>query len=472
MPSSASAAGRGGAARPASRQSSRQSARPDLRAVDGGGSRAAAGAPSSPVRRSALVDLWSRPLTPYYLLLGATVMLLALGLVMVLSASSVTAYEDSGSSFSVFSKQLMWSAMGVPLMLVASRLPVRVFRWAAYPALAGVLALLGLVMVLGVSVNGNQNWLAFGPIRLQPSEFAKLALVLWGADLLARKARSIDRYRHLLVPLAPVAGLILLLVLAGGDLGTSLVLMAITGALLFFAGAPMRLFGSLLSLGLAGVAFMTWSKPSRRRRLLSFLDPSSDPLGTGYQLMHSKYALGSGGWFGLGLGASREKWSWLPEQQTDFILAIIGEELGLVGTLAVLLLFGVIIASALRVAQRTRDPFVRLAAACIAVWIGVQAVVNIGAVTGLLPIAGIPLPLISYGGSALLPTLVALGMLMSFARHERDAVATLAARGPGLAQRTARRAFGWLLPHRDAQQGRAAAARRPAAVRRPAGRDR
>lgn len=424
------------------------------------------------MRRSALAELWARPLTPYYLLLGATAMLLALGLVMVLSASSVTAYEDSGSSFSIFTKQLMWSAMGVPLMLVASRLPVRVFRWAAYPALLGVLGLLGLVMVMGVSVNGNQNWLALGgPIRLQPSEFAKLGLILWGADLLARKARSIDRYRHLLVPLAPVAGLILLLVLAGGDLGTSLVLMAITGALLFFAGAPMRLFGTLLSLGLAGIAFMTWTKPSRRRRLLSFLDPSSDPLGTGYQLMHSKYALGSGGWFGLGLGASREKWSWLPEQQTDFILAIVGEELGLVGTLAVLLLFGVIIASALRIAQRTRDPFVRLAAASVAAWIGVQAVVNIGAVTGLLPIAGIPLPLISYGGSALLPTLVALGMLMSFARHERDAVATLAARGPGLAQRTARRAFGWLLPHRDGEPTRPTG-RRPAAVRRPAGRER
>ena len=275
-------------------------------------------------------------------MLGATALLLVLGLVMVLSASSVMAYADSGSSFSIVEKQLLWVAVGVPLMVAASRIPLSLWRRLAYPAMAVAVALLCLLLVPGVgrSVNGNTNWIDFGgPFRIQPSEAAKFALVLWGADLLARKQRLLDQWRHLLIPLLPVAFGVIALVLVGGDLGTALVLMAIVAVLLLVAGAPMRLFG-LLGVGALGlIAVMSVTAPHRMRRFQYWLNPENDPLGAGWQALHGKYALASGGWWGLGLGASREKWGNLPEAHTDFIFAVVGEELGLLGTVTVLLLF-------------------------------------------------------------------------------------------------------------------------------------
>lgn len=384
---------------------------------------------SAPQRRSALAELLERPLTSYYLLLGATSMLLVLGMVMVLSASSVDSYRVFGSSFSVFQKQALWCGIGIPLLWITSRLPVRVLRGLAYPALIGALALLSLVPVMGHEVNGNRNWIDFGgPLRIQPSEFAKLAIILWGADLLSRKTKMLTQWRHLLVPLLPVAGLLVALVMTGRDLGTSIVLLAIVAALIFFAGAPMRLFMVLSGAGAAVVLGFVVTSVNRTQRVLGFLDPSSNLATTGYQLQQSKFALGSGGWFGVGLGASREKWGALPEQHTDFIFAVVGEELGLLGTVAVLLLFGALAYAGVRIAMRTTDCFIRLAAAGITTWLSVQALINLGAVLGLLPIMGIPLPLVSYGGSALLPTLLGLGMLLCFARHEDGAEAALAAR--------------------------------------------
>ena len=375
--------------------------------------------------------LLDRPLTSYHLVLGGTSLLLALGLVMVLSASSVSAYEISGSSLSIFQKQAMWAAIGVPLMWWVSRMPATLMRKAAIPLLIGAVGLLLLVLVpgIGLRVNGNQNWIDFGgPFRLQPSEAAKLAIVVWGADLLTRKEKLLGQWRHLLVPLLPVAGLLIGLVLLGGDLGTAMILIAIVAALLFVVGAPMRLFvlGGAGVLGM--VALLSLTAAHRLHRFQSWLHPEQDPLGIGWQAVHARYALGSGGWWGLGLGASREKWGSLPEAHTDFIYAVIGEELGLVGTLVVLVLFAVLVYAGVRVALRSTDPFVRLAAAAATAWIGFQAVVNMGAVVGLLPITGVPLPLVSYGGSALLPTLVALGMLLSFARDEPGARQALAAR--------------------------------------------
>jgi len=392
--------------------------------------------------RARLLD---RPLTSYYLLLGSTVLLTVLGLVMVLSASSVTAYTSSGSSFTYFDKQAMWVAMGLPLLWVGSRMSPRAYRRLAYPALLGSLALLLLVQVpgLGVEVNGNRNWLAVAAgIRVQPSELAKLALVLWGADLLARKQKLLGQWKHLLVPLVPVAGLVTALVLFGGDLGTAVILMALTGALMFFAGAPLRLF-VVVALAAAGLAARLVAGQSyRMARLQSWLNPTAHGtyMNGGWQAAHGFYALAAGGLFGRGLGASAEKWGSLPEAHTDFIFAIIGEELGLVGTLAVLLLFGTLGYAGIRIASRVRDPFVRLAAAGATAWLVVQALVNIGAVLGLLPITGIPLPLVSYGGSAMLPTLLALGMLLSFAKCEPGARTALAARGPGWAGRLVRSA--------------------------------
>jgi cell division protein FtsW len=365
-------------------------------------------------------SLLARPATPYYLLLGATLMLLALGVVMVFSASSVIAFKYQGSSFAIVSKQAMWVVIGLPLMWIASRLPVRAWRGFAYLGLIASFALLCLVVVAGTEVNGNKNWIDFGgPFRIQPSELAKLAVVVWSADLLARKQKLLAEWKHLLVPLVPVGGLIIGLVLLGGDLGTAIVLAAIVGSLLYVAGSPLRIFALISAPMLLVGALMVHGRSARLSRITSWLDPSADPLGEGLQALHGKYALAGGGWWGAGLGASKEKWGSLPEAHTDFIFAIIGEELGLVGTLAVLALFGVIGYAGLRVAVNARDPFVRYAAAGVTAWILFQAFVNIGAVLGILPITGVPLPLVSYGGSALVPTMLGLGMLLSFARPRR-----------------------------------------------------
>jgi len=359
-----------------------------------------------------------RPAGPFYLLLGCTAILLAVGLTMVLSASSVNAIATYGSAYGVAAKQATWAAIGLPLGLVASRLPSRAWRRLAYPVLALAMLLLALVLVPGMGhrVNGSTNWLALGPVTVQPSELAKLALVLWGADLLARKRERLDQYRHLVVPLVPVGVLLLGLVLLGGDLGTSIVLIAILGALLFLAGAPMRIFAIFAAATAAGVAAMIAIAPYRLARVTSFLHPTADVTGAGYQGMQGHYALAGGGWWGVGLGASREKWGLLPEAHTDFIFAVIGEELGLAGTLGVLAIFALLTYAGFRITADSKDLFVQLAAGAATTWLLVQTLVNIGAVIGLVPITGIPLPLISYGGSALVLNLLTLGMLISFAR--------------------------------------------------------
>ena len=391
-----------------------------------GGTAATAAGDSAATRstgaaESAVGAFWHKAATPYYVLLGASVLLLMLGVVMVFSASSVTAFAFLGSSLAIVSKQAMWVLIALPLMWLASRLPARAWRLLGYVALATSLALLVLVAVAGTEVNGNRNWLDFGgPFRIQPSELAKLALVLWGADLLARKERLLNQYKHLLVPLVPVGGAVLGLVLLGGDLGTALIIAAILAALLFVAGAPWRLYLMAAVPVTVVVTYLVNAYSYRMRRITDWLHPEqADPLGTGLQALHGKYALASGGWWGVGLGGSKEKWGALPEAHTDFIFAIIGEELGLVGTLAVLALIGAVGWAGLRIALDAQEPFVRYAAAGVTAWLLVQALVNIGAVTGLLPIMGVPLPLVSYGGSALVPTMLAVGMLLSFARRPR-----------------------------------------------------
>ncbi len=370
-------------------------------------------APHSRLRRA------RHPLTNYHVLLGATVLLLVLGLAMVLSASTVVSFRTLGSPYTLFLRQLLFAGVGVVAMVVASRLPVAFYRRLAYPVLLGALALLVAVLLVGVSVGGQRNWIELGgPFRLQPSEFAKLALVLWCADLLARKAPLLDQWKHLLIPLLPVSLLIVGLVLAEGDMGNVLVLIPMVAIALFVAGAPMRMFvlggvavGALVVVGSLSAAY-------RMDRFRGWLDPESDPTMLGWQVLHGKSALGGGGWFGVGLGASREKWDWLPAAHTDFIYAVVGEELGVVGSLFVVALFAAIVVAALRVALHTTDRFVRIASAIAVGWLLTQTLLNLGAVLQLLPITGVPLPLVSYGGSSLVPTLFALGMLMSFARHE------------------------------------------------------
>ncbi len=405
----------------------------------------AAGAQRAPgfarMQLAVLRELLSRPLTSYYLVLGCSALLLALGLMMVLSASSIEALQKTGNPFYWFIKQSFSAAIGIPLMWLCSRLPQRFFRLAGYPLMA--ISIIGLLMVIfiGQEQLGAQRWIAVGPFYLQPSEPAKLGLALWGADLLARKARGGRiEWRHLLIPLMPGTAIIAVMVMLGRDLGTTIVLMMIFLALLWVVGAPLRLFGGILSLLVLATLIMIKVEPYRMNRITSFFNVWENAQGSGYQAAQGQIAMGSGGWFGLGLGSSRQKWDWVPHAESDFIFSILGEELGLMGTLVVVALFGLLGYAGLRIASRVNDPFIRLCASATVAWIAGQAIVNIGAVIGVLPITGIPLPLVSYGGSALLPTLAALGMLLSFAKREPGAAEALAARGPG----PAARALSWL----------------------------
>jgi len=383
--------------------------------------------------RPALLTLLDRPLASYYLVIGSSVLLLALGLIMVLSASSVTSFTSSGSSFTIAERQGVWMAIGLPALWLGSRLPVRAYRLLGYPLLLISFALLVLVLVPGVGVNvaGATRWIVLpGGLQIQPSEPAKLALVLWGADLLARKEKRLDETKHLLVPLVPIALAMCVLVMAQPDMGTTIVLLLVMLALLFTAGAPWGAFariGGLLGVGLGVLAV---AEPYRLQRLTGFRNPCAAQIAQsiGYQACQGLYALSSGGWFGLGLGASREKFGYLPNQYTDYIFAIIGEELGLLGTLLVLGLFALLGFAGIRIAQRCSDHFSQLAAAGVTAWLLGQALVNMGAVVGLLPITGIPLPLVSFGGSALVPTMFGIGMLISFARREPATARALALR--------------------------------------------
>lgn len=373
-------------------------------------------------RAGRLALLAEHPLSTYYLLLGTTLLLVALGLIMVLSASSIESFKVFGSAYTIVQRQALFAVLGVVAMMFAARTSPQFWRGFAPILLVSAFVLLVAVLVVGREVAGQRNWIEIaGPFRLQPSEIAKLALAVWGATLLSRRSDRLDSWRPLLMPLLPVSAAMILLVLAEGDFGNALMLAAITAGILFAAGAPLRLFAVLASIGAVGVVVLTLAAPYRMQRFTSWLNPGDDPLGFGWQVTQGQYALGTGGFWGVGLGASREKWGSLPEAHTDFIFAVVGEELGLVGTLTVLLLFGLLAFAIFRLSRTTRDPFTRLAAGGIGAWIVMQAVVNIGAVLGVLPITGVPLPLVSYGGSSLVPTLVALGMLMALAKAEPDA---------------------------------------------------
>ncbi len=371
-----------------------------------------------------------RPLTSYYLLLGASTLLLTIGLMMVLSASSVDGYKYHGSSYFWFFRQLTWMAIALPVAFVVSRLPHRVIRKLAWPGILIAIVALALTRVpgLGVESSGNQNWLALGPITIQPSELAKLAVILWSADLYARKEKLIGDWRHALIPMVPVTGLVTLLVVLQKDLGTALVLFAIILGMLWVVGAPARLF--VVALTFVGVMALWLATTSQERleRLTNFADPFKDFQGAGWQPAHGLFAMSTGGIFGKGISASQQKWGNLPAAHTDFIFAVLGEELGLVGTLLVLGLFLTIAYAGFRVAIRTTDPFIRYMSAGITIWLTAQMMINVGMVLALLPVIGIPLPLVSYGGSALLPTLIALGLLVSFARAEPGAQAALRAK--------------------------------------------
>jgi len=390
-----------------------------------------------------LHGLLDRPLASYYLLLSSAGLLLVIGLVMVFSATSVKALREYGSAYVQIAHQATYAVVGLVAFWICQRLPASTYRSLGKPLLLVSVALLLLLDVLTLLQSrkvissaalgplvADDLWLHLGPIQLQPSELAKFALVLWGAHVLARKGRAIGWWRELR-PLFVVAIVVFALV-GYGDLGTMLILLILFVGLLWAAGVRLRVFAGMVGVALAGVALLVLVKRSYRlERLTAFINPNDcDPLRECWQGLQGLRAIARGGWFGVGLGEGSAKWGWLPAEDNDFIYAVIGEELGVVGCLLVLTLFAVLTYTGLRIARRVDDPFRRLAAAAVTAWIVGQATINIGGVVGLLPITGLPLPFISDGGSALVVVLAAVGMLASFARAEPDAARALHARPP------------------------------------------
>ncbi|MGH2724205.1 MAG: putative lipid II flippase FtsW [Actinomycetota bacterium] len=352
-------------------------------------------------------------------LLFSTVALTMIGLIMVLSASSVSAYAKYGSSFLFFQRQAAYAAVGAAAMWLTARM--RYWAWArlCVPLLALTVALLALVLhpSFGTVAGGSARWIEVGPVTIQPSELAKLAVLTFAATLLARRWKRLADVRSLTLPLVPVVGLVSILILLQPDMGTAVIILTSVLVLAFTAGARMKhLAVGTAALGTVGFGLM-YVAGYRWARFLSFLDPWEDRLGHGWHTIQSLIALGSGGPLGVGLGASRQKWSYVPNAHTDFIFSIIGEELGVVGAVAVLLLFGLLVFAGIRIAVGAPDAFGRLLAAGITGWLGLQALVNLGAVTGLLPITGVPLPLVSFGGSSLVVSMAAIGILISIGRR-------------------------------------------------------
>lgn len=359
---------------------------------------------------------------PAILLAITVATLVLLGLVMILSASSVSAFADYGSPFLYFKKQLLWAAIGVAGYIFFARYDYKKLKGRGVLALGVAMLMLCAVLVpgVGISVGGSARWIGAGPFSFQPSEFAKFALILFAAEVFARRRESSLRLlANTALPLVPAMGALALLVMLQPDMGTTMILGIIAFGVMFVAGAPLKFIAPLGIAGASLAVFGALAEPYRRARVTAFLDPWKDPLNTGYQTIQSLIALGSGGWFGVGLGASRQKWSYIPNSHTDFIFAILGEEMGLVGTLTVLGLFAFLIYLGVRVARAAPDRYGMLLASGVTLWIGAQALINMGAVTAAAPITGVPLPLVSFGGSSLVISLMAMGVLTNIAWQGR-----------------------------------------------------
>lgn len=375
-------------------------------------------------RPAGLRRLVSGDTTPEFLVLaGIAFILLVLGLVMTFSASFVQSTVMTGSAFGIFGRQLLWCVLGLPLLCLAAVVDYRVWRRLA-PALLAlsiVSAILVVIPGVGVMVNGARRWIEFGPVRFQPTEMLKLTVPLYLSAVVATRWSSLRRgnLHGLLFPALPLIAFVGLLVMLEPDLETAVLIAAIAGVVLITAGLPVRILavagGMVAVLSVLGVATSGY----RRGRFLAWLDPMSDASNFGYQTVQGYIALGSGGWSGLGLGSGRGKWLYIPNAHTDYIFAIIGEELGLIGALAVLVLFAALAVVGFRVARLAPDPFGRLVAASFTGWLLLQATINMGSVVGLLPVTGVTLPLVSFGGTSLIFTMLGVGILLSVARAAR-----------------------------------------------------
>jgi len=378
-------------------------------------------APSSIARRRRL-SIPGIPTGSFWLLAAIVVVLNMFGLVMVMSASSVPAVRAGGVPWSLFERQALWTVLGTMALFATLMVSVDFWRRFTKPFMAIAIAMLMLVLVpgIGVSVNGATRWLGAGPFQIQPSEFAKFALLLFVADLLDRRSDKIADWRWTLAPVVAYLGLIAALIMLQPNLGTTIIIAFMVLTMLLVAGVPLLPLSVVAGTGaVIATAFVAYT-PFRRTRFLRFLNPWADPQNTGLQNVQSLVGIANGGLLGRGLGRSTAKWGFLPFAHTDFIFAVIGEEFGLVGAMSVVLLFFGIVCTGAWIAARAKDRFSMLVATGITAWIGIQAFMNIGAVIGIMPITGVPLPFISFGGSSLMINLAATGMLLNIARHPAE----------------------------------------------------
>jgi cell division protein FtsW len=329
----------------------------------------------------------------------------------------------------VFGRQVLWTLVGLVAFYLALRIPVNLMRRLAFPAFAITVVLLALVLVPGIGKmsNGSRGWFVVAGLSMQPSELTKIAFAIWGAHLLASRRMERASMREMLIPLVPAACVALALIVAQPDLGQTVSLGIILLGLLWYTGLPLRVFGSSLFAVVISAAVLAVSASYRSDRVRSWLHPGADPMDGGYQARQAKYALANGGVFGDGLGQGTAKWNYLPNAHNDFIFAIVGEELGFIGAVGLLCLFGLFAYTGMRIARRSADPFLRLLTATATMWVIGQAFINVGYVVGLLPVTGLQLPLISAGGTSTATTLLLMGVIASAARHEPEAVAALRA---------------------------------------------
>jgi cell division protein FtsW len=368
-------------------------------------------------------------MTSFHLIIAVTALLITLGLTMVLSASGVHSYDEDGSPWAIFGRQVLWTIVGLLAFYIALRMPVQLMRSLAFSGFAITIVMLILVLVPGIGkeANGSRGWFVFFGFSMQPSELAKIAFAIWGAHLLAARRLERASLREMLIPLVPAAVIALALIVAQPDLGQTVSLGIILLGLLWYAGLPLRVFASSLIAVMVSAAVLAVSEGYRSDRVQSWLNPGADAQGSGYQARQARFALANGGVFGDGLGQGTAKWNYLPNAHNDFIFAIIGEELGFVGAIGLLCLFGLFAYTGMRIARRSADPFLRLLTATATLWVMGQVFINVGYVVGLLPVTGLQLPLISAGGTSTATTLLMIGIMANAARHEPEAVAALRA---------------------------------------------
>jgi len=365
-------------------------------------------------------NIFSKPINLYYMLIGSTLSLSILGVIMVFSASSIHSLESKGSTYAIVLRQIVFLIFSIPMAWVLSRFSLARWKLIARVGVIFSVLLLAVVQVIGKSVNGNHNWISLGFVDVQPSEIAKFLMILWAGFILAKRERAGSIQTNVITLIAPAFALCILLVLMGKDLGTASVFAFILAGLLWVSGVRLGIFAGLLTVGFAGVAALVVSAPYRMQRFVVLLNPFADGQykNTGWQPAHSLLGLASGGLFGVGLGASRQKWGNLAEAHTDFIFSVIGEELGLFGTISTIALLSVLLFSIFKIALRAKDPMVRYVCSGIGCWIAIQTILNIGSTLSVLPVVGVTLPLVSYGGSALIATYMGIGFVIGAARRD------------------------------------------------------